>query len=46
MEVHSQKVILLKENGRQAGVPWRRLSVKDQEFVRAQLAALIRSETG
>ena len=46
MEVHSQKVILLKENGRQAGVPWRRLSVKDQEFVRARLAALIKSETG
>ena len=46
MEVHSQKVILLKENGRQAGVPWRRLSVKDQECGRAQLAALIKSETG
>ena len=39
-EVQSQKVILLNENGLLTGVPWRRLSAKDQNFVRAQLAAI------
>ena len=46
MEVHSQEVILLKENGRLAGVPWRRLGVKDQDFVRAQLAAMRNPDRG
>jgi hypothetical protein len=31
--------LLLKEDGRLAKVPWRRLTVKVQNYVRAQLAA-------